>query len=97
VEHGVLQREAYREPGQRERHQYLLTEKGHDLFAAMVVLMHWGDRWQAGPEGGPVVVRHRDCGEPIHVELRCAHDHRVFEVEETESGPRPGLTELSNS
>jgi DNA-binding HxlR family transcriptional regulator len=40
VEHGVLRREAYREPGQRERHQYVLTEKGHDLFAALVVLMH---------------------------------------------------------
>jgi len=88
VEHGVLHREPYREAGQRERHQYLLTEKGHDLFAALVVLMHWGDRWQAGPQGGPVVTRHRDCGQPVHVELRCAHDHRVFEVEETESGPR---------
>jgi len=71
VEHGVLHREPYREPGQRERHEYLLTEKGHDLFAALVVLMQWGDRWEAGPEGGPVVVRHRECGEPLHVELRC--------------------------
>ena len=97
VERGVLRREPYREPGQRERHQYLLTEKGHDLFVAMAVLMQWGDRWEAGPEGGPMVIRHRDCGELVHVELRCAHDHRVFEVEETESGPRPGLTDLSNS
>ena len=93
VEHGVLRRE----PGQRERHQYLLTEKGHDLFAALVVLMQWGDRWEAGPQGGPVVVRHRECGQPVHVELRCAHDHRVLEVEETESGPRPGLTDLPDS
>ena len=97
VEHGVLQREPYREAGQRERHQYLLTEKGHDLFAALVVWMQWGDRGEAGPQGGPVVVRHRECGQPVHVELRCAHDHRVFEVEETESGPRPGLIDLSNS
>jgi DNA-binding HxlR family transcriptional regulator len=97
VEHGVLQREPYREPGQRERQQYLLTEKGHDLFAALIVLMQWGDRWEAGPEGGPVVTRHRGCGEPIQVELRCAHDHRVFDVEETESGSRPGLIDLSNS
>jgi DNA-binding HxlR family transcriptional regulator len=97
VEHGVLQREPYREAGQRERHQYLLTDKGHDLFAAVTALMHWGDRWEAGPEGGPGVIRHRDCGELVHVELRCANDHRVFEVEETESGPRPGLTDLQNS
>ena len=97
VVHGVLHREPYREPGQRERHQYLLTEKGHDLFAALVVLMQWGDRWEAGPQGGPVVTRHRGCGQPVHVELRCAHDHRVFDVKETESGPRPDLTDLSNS
>src|SRR3984893_7860789 len=97
VEHGVLHREPYREPGQRERHEYILTEKGHDLFAALVVLMHWGDRWEAGSAGGPVVARPRHCGELVHVELRCAHDHRVFEVEETEPGPRPGLIDLSNS
>src|SRR5262249_33055420 len=97
VEHGVLQREPYREAGQRERHQYLLTEKGHDLFRAWVAVMHWGDRWEATPQGGPVVVRPRDGGEPVHVELRCANDHRVFGVEETASGPRPGLTDLPDS
>ena len=89
VEHGVLQREPYREPGQRERHQYLLTEKGRDLFAAVTALMQWGDRWEAGPQGGPVVVRHRECGEPVHVELRCANDHRVFDVQETENRVLP--------
>jgi hypothetical protein len=67
------------------------------LFAAVTALMQWGDRWEAGPQGGLVAVRHRECGEPVHVELRCANDHRVFEVEETESGPRPGLTHQSNS
>ena len=46
-----------------------------------------------GPEGGPVVVRDRDRGQPVHVELRCADYHPVFEVE-LESGPRPGLTDI---
>ena len=32
-----------------------------------------------------MAVSRSDCGEPVHVELRCAHDHRVFEVEETKS------------
>src|SRR6267154_6291706 len=41
VEHGVLRREPYREAGQRERHQYLLTEKGHDLYVVMLALTEW--------------------------------------------------------
>ena len=67
-----------------------------EYFVAVAREKHFAraDRWEAGPQGGPVVVRHRECGEPVHVELRCTHDHRVFEVEETESGPRPGLTDL---
>jgi DNA-binding HxlR family transcriptional regulator len=88
VQHGVLRREPYRTPGQRERYQYLLTEKGYDLFVALVALMQWGDRWEAGAKGGPVVIRHRDCDELVHVELRCARDHRC-PIEGTYSGPRP--------
>src|SRR5688500_9729593 len=56
VDHGVLERVAYREPGQRRRHEYLLTEKGFDLQPALVALMQWGDRWTAGPDGAPVEV-----------------------------------------
>ena len=89
VEHGVLQREPYREAGQRERHQYLLTEKGHDLFAALVVLMQWGDRWEAGPQGGPVVVRHCECGQPVHVELRCLTTIACSRSRKPNPGPGP--------
>ena len=64
----------------------------------------WGDltilaavleRWEAGPQGGPLVTRHRDCNEPVHVELRCAHDHRIFEAEETQIEPRPDLVDTT--
>src|SRR4030088_3670286 len=35
VEHGLLEREDYREPGQRTRQRYRLTSKGADLFPAL--------------------------------------------------------------
>jgi DNA-binding HxlR family transcriptional regulator len=76
VDHGLLEREDYREPGQRTRQRYRLTEKGADFFPALVALMQWGDRWLDG-RGGPVELRHRDCGEAISVELRCAAGHSV--------------------
>jgi DNA-binding HxlR family transcriptional regulator len=76
VENGLLEREDYREPGQRTRQRYRLTEKGAGLFPALAALMQWGDRW-LDDRGGPVELRHRDCGEPVAVELRCAAGHEV--------------------
>jgi DNA-binding HxlR family transcriptional regulator len=77
VDDGLLAREDYREPGQRTRQRYRLTEKGADLFPALAALMQWGDRW-LDERGGPVELRHRDCGEPVAVELRCAAGHAVM-------------------
>jgi DNA-binding HxlR family transcriptional regulator len=76
VDEGLLEREDYREPGQRTRQQYRLTEKGADLFPVLVALMKWGDRW-LDDRGGPIELLHRDCGEPVGVALRCAAGHEV--------------------
>src|ERR1700759_2982075 len=76
VEEGLLEREDYREPGQRTRKSYRLTDKGADLFPALAALMQWGGRW-IHEDGGPVELRHRDCGERVAVELRCAAGHEV--------------------
>jgi DNA-binding HxlR family transcriptional regulator len=73
---GLLEREAYREEGQRTRHQYRITEKGAQLLPVIVGLMRWGDRWLSD-DGGPVTLLHSDCGEAVDVELRCAAGHRV--------------------
>ena len=76
VSEGLLAREQYQEPGQRARPAYRLTEKGAGLFPALAALMQWGDQWLT-EDGGPVAFRHRDCGEPVEVELRCAAGHRT--------------------
>jgi DNA-binding HxlR family transcriptional regulator len=82
VDEGLLEREDYREPGQRTRQRYRLTAKGTDLLPALVALMQWGDRC-LDDKGGPVELRHRDCGERVGVQLRCAADHHV-EADELE-------------
>ena len=74
VDHGLLRREPYRDPGQRTRMAYRLTEMGADLLPVLVALMNWGDRWLSDA-GGPVAVRHRDCGGPVRAELRCPAGH----------------------
>jgi DNA-binding HxlR family transcriptional regulator len=76
VEQGLLEREGYRDPGQRTRQRYKLTDKGADLLPVLAALMQWGDRW-LDERGGPIELRHRECGEPVAVELRCAAGHQV--------------------
>ncbi|HEY2237689.1 MAG TPA: helix-turn-helix domain-containing protein [Streptosporangiaceae bacterium] len=93
VGEGLLAREQYQEPGQRARPAYRLTEKGAGLFPALAALMQWGDRWLA-EDGGPVKFRHRECGEPVEVELRCAAGHHTEPgdldlVRPDRSGSRP--------
>src|SRR5439155_1485027 len=59
VDEGLLRRRPYREPGQRARVEYRITEKGLELFPAIVSLMQWGDRWAVDPDGPPVEIVHR--------------------------------------
>jgi DNA-binding HxlR family transcriptional regulator len=77
VGQGVLRREPYQDPGERARHEYRLTEKGFDLYPVLVAIADWGDRYLADPEGPPVSFTHRDCGQPVHTEVRCAKGHLV--------------------
>jgi DNA-binding HxlR family transcriptional regulator len=76
VDEGLLEREDYQEPGQRTRQRYRLTEKGADLLPAVAALMQWGNRW-LDDSGGPVELRHRDCGEAVEAQLRCAEGHHA--------------------
>ena len=77
VASGVLARVPYQAEGERQRHEYRLTDKGRDLYPTLVALMQWGDRYLA--EGGvpPLALEHRDCGADVRVELACAAGHRV--------------------
>jgi DNA-binding HxlR family transcriptional regulator len=90
---GLVTREPYREPGRRERHEYRLTDSGRDLLPVLLALVAWGDR-HAAPEGSPMVLEHRGCGEPVHQELRCAAGHDVDPRHGLQTRPGPGARAL---
>jgi DNA-binding HxlR family transcriptional regulator len=69
VEHGVLERRLYQE--HPARHEYVLTEKGLDLWPTIVALLQWGDRYAPTPAGPPVVLEHRGCGGAIDSHRIC--------------------------
>jgi DNA-binding HxlR family transcriptional regulator len=74
---GVFERQPYQEPGQRTRHEYVLTETGRDLLPVAMALMQWGDEHLTGPAGPPLRVTHHGCGAEIRVEVCCAAGHEV--------------------
>ena len=86
VEEGIVRKRRYQE--RPERFEYVLTEKGVDLWPVLHSMMSWGDRY-AAPEAGPAtVVEHRGCGGHID-------DRRICEACGTAVGPhdikaRPG-------
>jgi len=90
VDEGLLRQEPYQDPGRRPRTEYRLTEKGQDLFPALVAIMQWGDRWTADPAGPAVVVRHRGCHGPVVAESRCTAGHDPLSARDTEALPGTG-------
>jgi DNA-binding HxlR family transcriptional regulator len=90
VQAGLVERTAYREPGERERQQYRLSEPGRELMPVLLAFMAWGDRHLAGPEGPPAVVRHADCGALVKVGLTCEHGHDLGARPRLRLEPGPG-------
>ena len=60
VEEGILERRPYQQSP--ERFEYFLTEKGLDLWPALIALLHWGDRYSSSPDGPPKMIVHKECG-----------------------------------
>ena len=87
VEQGILRRVPYQAEGERQRHEYRLTEKGIDLYPTLVALMQWGDRYLADGDQ-PVELEHKDCGATVHLALVCDSGHELSGAREVRPVPR---------
>jgi len=83
---GVLDKQPYREPGQRTRFEYVLTPAGHDLMPVVLGLLQWGATHAA--EGSGVVMTHARCGADVRVGAHCAAGHDVDEADVVVTGGR---------
>jgi DNA-binding HxlR family transcriptional regulator len=75
VDLGLLRRRPYREPGQRSRDEYILTEAGMDFMPVVWALFQWGRRHLPGRDR--LRLTHVGCGAEADVEIRCAAGHQV--------------------
>jgi DNA-binding HxlR family transcriptional regulator len=95
VDEGILRKVPYREPGQRPRSEYRLTEKGIDLFPVIAALLSWGDKHACAPGGPSVLLTHRDCGAPVGLELTCADGHVLESARNVTPVPGPGARQVA--
>ena len=60
VQFGVLRRIPY-QPFSK-RYEYILTQRGFDLYPVLMSIVHWGDIDMVEARGRPVLHEHECCG-----------------------------------
>jgi DNA-binding HxlR family transcriptional regulator len=71
---GLLTKQPYREPGQRSRDEYVLTEAGTAFMPVVWAMFEWGRRHV---DDTRLRLSHLDCGAEATIEIRCAGGHQV--------------------
>ena len=89
VEEGILERRAYQESPPRD--EYFLTEKGLDLWPALIALLHWGDKYSAGPEGPPRLIIHKECGGTVSERGICESCGELLHARDARQVAGPGM------
>lgn len=92
----IVERSSYKEPRQRSRPAYGLTDRGREVFPILMALMQWGDHYLAG-DVPPVVAEHSACGGALRVVLECERGHRHVSVDEIDIRPGPGALRAPQS
>jgi len=88
VEHGLVERRAYQD--HPPRFDYILAEKGRDLFPVIAALIRWGDRWEAGEAGPPMMLVHDDCREVTEAVVVCSQCGGPLDSENVVTVAGPG-------
>jgi DNA-binding HxlR family transcriptional regulator len=88
VEEDILERRAYQESP--PRHEYFLTEKGLDLWPALIALLHWGERYSPDPAGPRRLIVHKECGGSVSERGICESCGEVLHARDAKQLPGPG-------
>ena len=76
VDGGVLERRPI--ASDAKRREYVLTEKGEDLFTMIIALRQWGDRWLFPKDRYPAdMLDNRDQSPLAPIEVRSVKDRKV--------------------
>ena len=93
VRYGVLRRVPYQD--RPKRHEYLLTQKGLDLYPIIMAIVHWGDIHMADERGRPLLHQHKSCGKTFDPVMTCSECGEKLSAKAVHVHAGPGAGEMN--
>ncbi len=88
IDEDILERRAYQESP--ARYEYFLTQKGLDLWPALIALLHWGERHSPAPDGPRRLIVHKECGGEVSERGICESCGKLLHARDAKQLPGPG-------
>jgi DNA-binding HxlR family transcriptional regulator len=88
VEVGLLERRQYSD--RPPRHEYIVTDMGHDYWKVVAAMATWSDTWLAGETGPPILLHHDTCGHQTTANVVCAHCNEALDLDDISATLGPG-------
>ena len=88
VRFGILRRVPYSEAP--KRYEYILTQKGLDLYPIIMAMVHWGDIHMGDERGRPLLHQHKTCGKDVRPGDGLLGMRRAVACEAGACAPGPG-------
>lgn len=78
-------------PG-KARYEYRLAQPGRDIFAIVVALLQWGDRYLVESSEPSIVLKHARCGNDADPHLVCNSCGEPVQLGDVMPTPGPGAS-----
>ena len=88
VRYGVLRRARYQESP--ARYEYILTQRGLDLYPVVMSIVHWGDTHMVDERGRPLLHQHNNCGKLFDPVMVCSECGEPLHAKQVHTHPGPG-------
>ncbi|GGC86599.1 winged helix-turn-helix transcriptional regulator [Chelatococcus reniformis] len=90
VRYGVLRRVPYQDSP--KRYEYILTQRGLELYPVIMAIVHWGDIHMADERGRPLLHEHKLCGKLFDPVMVCSECNEPLSAKDVHVRPGPGST-----
>jgi hypothetical protein len=76
-----------------KRHEYILTQKGLDLYPIIMSIVHWGDVHMVDERGRPRLHEHKSCRKIFDPVMTCSECGKALSPREVHVHLGPGANE----